>query len=166
MPRSMLIRDQAAADWEKVRLPRWFSWLGQAAFALFVGWLLWSTYSEAWQFDHAAPREQSAMALVTAHTDNHNQFRYEFAVGGTKYDAWGNVKSGKLQIGERVTVFYYAADPGTNALEHLSSVAQARFGMAVVMTIWALVFGYFILHASKNSKVQGGQLPSEPKATV
>src|SRR5262252_8076303 len=102
-------------DW---RRPTWRHSLLILPCVMWAGFLLYKLEV----YRHAAKRQQTAFGTVTAHDPaNHSRYGYTFTVTGRRYDGWQvPVDSEKWAVGQQVVVYYDAADPGRNSLEHFT----------------------------------------------
>jgi hypothetical protein len=152
MSHRIRIGDQAEADWDKFLEPmgrRW-SWVPPVLFGLVVIAVLSNDVFIVLRYRDAAAREQAGTALITDHTNNHNQYRYQFAVRGSVYSGWGNPKGSDLRIGKHVAVYYDRDNPRTNALENLSDVADQRLAITEVMIVAGMLLALFVWRVNRS----------------
>lgn len=121
-----------------------------------VPWLLGLvslTYS-AVSHHIVAERQQTAQGIVTAHeTANHDQYRFAFTVGGQKYDGLGRTDREKLEIGEKVVVYYDPRNPSKNALKSFETLSLEDFGPIPTLLLGIGTVAWIIKSARRRTLV-------------
>jgi hypothetical protein len=109
------VRD-AANSW---RQPSW--WRALVVLPWVIGVLFILYKSEVYR--DVATREQTTAGTITAHEPaNHSRYGYTFMVEGRRYHGWQIPQgSEEWKVGQRVVVYYDAADPTTNALRDFTA---------------------------------------------
>lgn len=118
-----------------------------------VPWLLGLAFLTYSAISHhiVADRQRTTQGIVTAHeTANHDQYRFAFSVDGQKYDGLGRAGKEKLEIGERVVIYYDPRNPSKNALKSFETLSLEDFGPIPALLLGIGVVAWMINNARRR----------------
>ena len=95
-------------------------------------------------------REQTADAVVVAHREwDHDQYDFQYVVGGHPFVGADSPKSGSLKLGEHVLVHFDPEDPKRSSLSAFSELAWSEAGPAPILVLGIVGMLFFVSHWRK-----------------
>jgi hypothetical protein len=121
--------------------PSWWTMLRTFPFVIGLMFFLFSPRP----YQKAAHRQQTAVGIVKTHDPgNHNQYGYEFSVGGKAYSGSQIPGNNGYQIGQEVLVYFDPLDPRLNSLTNFSDATENLSGPIIFCAFGLVGFALFI----------------------
>lgn len=138
------------------RHPSWWHALVVLPWVIGVLFILYK--SEVYR--DVATRQQTTSGTITAHEPaNHSRYGYTFIVEARRYHGW-QIPQGSEEwtVGQRVVVYYDAADPTTNALRDFTAVnddIRAPLPLLVVGIVTVVLLIIFLRRTAGSRQSAG-----------